>query len=1003
MHTNARLTLLIVLVVPAVCRAQPAIDFDRQVAPLLSEHCVGCHSGPRPKGGLDLASAATTRKGGKHGPAIVAGKPEQSPLWKRVADNEMPPRKELPAEEKANLKAWIASGARWGTDPIDPLRVSTKQRAGYDWWSLQPVRRPKIPLVRDAGWSDNAIDRFILERLEASGLAPSPDADRRTLIRRVSLDLLGLPPTWEETEAFLRDPQPDAYERLVDRLLASPHYGEQWARHWLDVVRYGESGGFERNDPRRSAWPYRDWIVRALNEDLSYDDFCRQQLAGDVLRPGDPEALRAVGYLVAGLHNTVLPNIKNLRDAAFHDELEDLVGNVGQTFLGMTANCARCHDHKFDPIPQIDYYRIASALSGVRHGEAEVQAPAAARETSHLVAAIAGLSRRLEALEAPARKVLLSARGVRVAMAPAPIAAWDFRTGGKDRISGLDAEILGGARFSPEGLVLDGKKAFARTRPIGRPLREKTLEAWVRLDNVEQRGGGVMTVQSIDGANFDAIVFGERDPGRWIAGSDNFRRTADVKGITEQTPRRLTHLAISYQTDGAIALYRDGKPYGKPYRSIGLKTFDATSTIVAFGVRHGMPGGNRMLAGVVVQARLYDRALTENEIAISATADGFVTDAELESRLSADDLTTRTLLRKSVAELEARLVAVRERERFKIYTNRPATPETMRVLHRGQVTEPGAVVSAGGLSALKGSEFGLDPDAAEGSRRIKLAEWINDPSNPLTARVLVNRAWHWLFARVLVNRLWHHHFGIGLVETPNDFGFNGGRPSHPELLDSLAATFIDEGFRMKAMQRRIVTSRTYRQASALRPEAFAKDADNRLVWRKRPTRIEGETLRDSMLAIAGLLEHSIGGPGFSDYKESSGSGTTYYEPYDPVGAEFHRRSLYRFQPRGANLGLLDVFDCPDPASAAPRRNVTTTPLQALALWNGPFALRMADTLADRFRTMIVADQATQLYHSVLQRSPTPSEHRSATTLVDRHGPRALARALFNSNEFLTHE
>jgi Protein of unknown function (DUF1553)/Protein of unknown function (DUF1549)/Planctomycete cytochrome C/Concanavalin A-like lectin/glucanases superfamily len=973
-------------------------DFDRTIAPLLAEHCLDCHSGAKPKGRLDLSQQKTALKGGKSGPAVVPGKLDDSVLWERVNADEMPPKHPLAAADKKKLREWIVAGAVWGDGPIDPFRYTTGKRAGYDWWSLRAVQRPERSGVQAVGWPHNAIDFFVLDRLEQAGLAPSAEADRRTLIRRLSYDLIGLPPSPEEVETFVADARPDAYELLVNRLLASPHYGERWARHWLDVVRFGESGGFERNDPRPTAWRYRDWVIAALNADLPYDEFCRLQIAGDVLRPGEPAAIDATGFLVAGIHNTVVPANKIAEETAFHDELEDLVGSVGQTFLGLTANCARCHDHKFDPVSARDYYRLASALSGVKHGERAVVIQPNQTVLDKLLVARDVIEQRLTQLEEPARKAVLAERAkgqAPMAKPPMPMAAWDFRDGGKDRYGTLHVQSFGGAKLTPEGLVLDGKNAFARSAPLEGDLKARTLEAWVKLDNLMQRGGGAFTLQTPDGFVFDAIVFGEREPGQWMAGSDGFRRTASFQAPEERdATKRPLHFAIVYDADGTITGYRDGKPYGKPYRSAGLVPFQAGKAVAAFGVRHEPVGGNKMLAGIVVQARLFNRALTAAEVAASAGHDEPVTEAELLARFDAKDRQQWDLLRASRDLVAPQVAALRAKQvSFKVYAPIPQQPAPMRIMHRGQVTEPGELIAPAGIAAVAGpsADFKLAPDAPEGLRRRKLAEWITHKDNPL-------------FARVMVNRLWHYHFGIGLVETPNDFGFNGGRPSHPELLDWLASEFIAQGYRLKDMHRLIVTSRTYRQSSTPRPDAIAKDADNRLVWRKKPMRMEGEALRDTLLAIAGLLNPEVGGKGFSDYKQIANSGTMYYDPIDPVGREFHRRSIYRFQPRGASLGLLDAFDCPDPAAAAPRRNATTTPLQAMALWNGGFALRMADALATRVAGESGNDigrQAARVYQLILQRPPTAVERDRAARLIEAHGLRALCRAMLNSNEFLT--
>ena len=976
-----RLALALVALVPSAAAAAPP-DFDRDVAPLLAARCLDCHRGPKAKGDLALSRRATALE------SVAPGKPDESELWRRVAAGEMPPKRPLPDAERTVLREWIAAGAKWGSDPVDPFRFTTNSRAGYDWWSLRPVARPAAPAA------GNPLDAFIRAKLTDSRLSPSPPADRRTLIRRVTFDLTGLPPTPEEVSAFLADTSPDAYEKVVDRLLASPHHGERWARHWLDVVRYGETDGFERNTVRPNAWPYRDWVIRSLNADLPYDEFARLQLAGDVLRPGDPDAVRATGFLVAAVHNTVLGN-DQMRAIARQDELEDLVGSVGQTFLGLTANCARCHDHKFDPISQPEFYRLQAALAGVGHGERTVIDATSKQRLAALDAELKVATAELAGIEGPARTAALAARGKGekpAAAPPAAVAAWDFRAGPGDLVGKLHAKPAGGVRLTPEGAVLDGKTGVLRTPPLAADLRTKTLEAWVKLDGPAQRGGGVITVETPDGAEFDAVVFGEREPGRWMAGSNFFARTQPFGGDAEADAGPV-HVAISYSADGTITGFRNGRPYGKPYPSKGPVTFRGGTAVVAFGCRHEPVGGNKMLAGTVVAARVYDRALSPNEVAASfAGGPGFLSGAEIEAQLTPEQRVRRATLRAAQAKLTAEAAALRERVNQKVYAVVPQPPGVVRVLHRGDLASPGEVVAPGGLRAVPGvvPDFGLAPDAPDAERRTKLAAWVTSPANPL-------------FARVMVNRVWHYHFGTGLVETPNDLGFNGGRPSHPELLDRLAGEFVAGGYRLKALHRLIVTSATYRQASAPRKDAAAADAGNRLLWRMKPRRLDGESVRDAMLAASGLLNPEVGGKGFSDYRERNFNGTAYFDPVDPAGPEFHRRSVYRFVPRGGNAGLLDAFDCPDPAAAAPRRAVTTTPLQALALWNSGFALRMSDALAARVERDAPGDVARQVrraWQLVYQRDPSAEEERLAAELVRRHGLPALARALFNSNEFV---
>jgi hypothetical protein len=731
------------------------------------------------------------------------------------------------------------------------------------------------------------------------------------------------------------------------------------------------------------------------------------QVAGDVLRPGDATAAQATGFLVAGVHNTVLGN-EMMAAIARQDELEDIVGTFGQTFLGLTVNCARCHDHKFDPIAQTDYYRLASALGGVTHGEREFPVERVQRALAHVSSELKGVEQQLDAIERPVRRARFASRHTPkshepMAAAPAPIAAWDFASGLQDDVGSLDLTAVGAPKFTADGVVLDGKGTFLRSKPIAADLREKTLEVWVRLGDIAQRGGGAMSLQRPDGSAFDAVVFGELEPGRWMAGSESFVRYAPFGAAEEaEAQTRAVHIAIAYLSDGTIAGYRDGRPYGRRYRSTGPALYAANEAVVLFGCRHEPAGGNRMLAGTLVRARLYDRALSAEEVAASAEAEGeVVPEATLAAQLAPEMRSRREVLKEQRKRLTAEHARLKSAATFPAYVALSGPAPVTRVLARGQVTDPGDVVAPGGPAALDGNAptFRLPPTAPDARRRRVLAQWLTSPANPL-------------FARVMVNRLWHYHFGAGLVETPSDFGFNGGRPSHPELLDWLAAEFAAGGFRLKAMHRLIVTSATYRQSATPSADAHARDADNRLLWRKVPRRLEGEAVRDTILALSGLLNREVGGRGFSDYRETFLNGTTYFEPIDPVGPSFQRRGIYRFTPRGANQGLLDTLDCPDPAAAAPRRSMTTTPIQALALWNDAFVLRTAEAFARRLAAEIpgrdgdatVLDRRiVRAWRLIFQRDPRPTEHAAASRLVSRYGLAELGRVLFNANEFLTVE
>jgi hypothetical protein len=991
--------LILLVVLPAWALGEN--HFDERIAPLLARHCLGCHNPSDKKGGLDLTRRESMISGGDSGTAMLPGNADESLLWQRVAADEMPPARQgaatsvaLAASEKALLRQWIAAGAEWGAGAIDPLRFTTDRRAGGDWWSLRPIASPKAPEVKDRGWIVNDIDAFVLARLEAAGLHPSPPADRRTLIRRLSFDLLGLPPTPKEVDAFVSDTSPRAYDELVERLLASPHYGERWARHWLDVVRFAESQGFERDRLRPNAWPFRDWVVSAFNDDLPYDQFVRLQLAGDVLLPDDASAVIATGFLVAGAWDEVgqTQQSEAMKAVVRQDELEDLVAVTAQTFLGLTAHCARCHDHKFDPVSQVDYYRFAAALSGVRHGERDVPAEIdGAARLAELRSQADALRARLAAIDSPARKHIIDARrrSAPAIAPPQPIARWQFDQGVHDQIGSLDGKLHGDARIEGGRLVLPGGDAYLATTPLDRELTEKTLEAWVQLSDLAQRGGGVMSVQTLDGATFDAIVYGEREGGRWMAGSNGFVRTKELSGPEEtEAAGAVVHVAVTYAADGTITLYRNGQPYGNPYQAPALEKFAPTRSQLVFGLRHAPSGGNKMLAGALWRAQLYDRALTRAEVAASAgVIDDTVNDDELLAQLSPAQRAERQQCVVELSSLDGQLQLLAG---GKAYAVVPQQPKLTHVLRRGDTRQPADVVAAGGVVAVSAkADFQLSPDAPEAERRRKLADWIASPDNPLTARVIANR-------------LWHYHFGVGIVDTPNDFGFNGGRPSHAELLDWLAAYLIEQNWSLKQLHRAMVLSATYRQASGVNYDAIKIDAGNRLLWRKAPLRLEAEMLRDAVLAVSGQLNPAMSGPGFQDFRTFTNN-SQFYEIIDVEGYAYQRRSLYRTCIRSGTHPLLDALDCPDPSTTAPARAVTTTPLQALALLNDPFMLRMAERFAERIVEEAGGGPAAQVaraYRLALAREPTTEESNAAREFIAKHGLAALCRVMYNANEFL---
>ncbi|NQV24802.1 MAG: DUF1553 domain-containing protein [Rhodopirellula sp.] len=971
------------------------LEFERDVAPLLAAKCVECHSGNAPKGGIDLSTKSGLLKGGETGVAVEAGKPDDSLLWHRVADDEMPPRHPLSEREKATLRNWISGGAKWTGGDIDRFRYTSDSRAGYDWWSLQPVRKVSPPLIGKTDWPRNSIDNFVLKRLIENQLSPSKQATARKQLRRLYFDLIGLPPSPEVVATFVAAPTDEAYLKIVDELLASQRYGERWARHWLDVVRFGESNGFERNAPRTNFWYYRDWVINSLNNDMPYDEFARMQLIGDLLKPG-PEGAASTGFLVAGIHNTTVGGSERMKKLARQDELEEVIAAVGQTFLGLTVNCARCHDHKFDPIKQTEYYQLISTISGMNHGERVERTEAESRKLAELSAELAVAAKKLSTFDGHVRNEILAARKkgeIKQATPPKPFAQWNFDNDLNDSIGSLHGKIVGSAKLEGGALVVDGK-SYVETTIVPTELKEKTLEAWVQVDTLDQSGGGAISLETPGGGIFDAIVYAEREKRRWMAGSNGFVRTESFNAAEEdEAAKQIVHVAIVYKADGTIIGYRNGQPYGSPIRKSGLQTYAANGSQVLFGLRHSPGGGNRFLSGCIHKASLYDTALSSEAVAASAGTDSdYVSDEELVDWLTPENMKERATLKSLVTTLTEKRQQVEAASNRNIYTMNPGKPAEIRFLTRDDIEQEGEVVSPGAVASVSGvsAAFGLTPAASDAERRKKLADWITSPDNPL-------------FARVIVNRIWQYHFGSGLVTTASDFGFNGGQPSHPELLDWLVGQFKTNGLRLKPLHRLIVTSATYRQGSPINHVAQKIDADNRLLWRKAPRRLEAEVVRDAILSASGKLNATMGGPGFQDVKLVPNNGTTYYEPFDADGDEFFRRTIYRFTPRGGRSALLDTFDCPDPATAAPRRAVTTTPLQALSLLNNSFVLRMSNYSAERIAIESGTDPSKQIeraWQLTLARSPNDSERQASERLATQHGLPALCRGLFNVNEFV---
>ena len=972
--------------------AKVTADFSRDIQPLFAVRCVKCHGAEKQEGGLRLDAKLPAMTGGDSGKVIEPGKSAESRLIHLVSglerDNPMPPKGvPLTVYEIGLLRAWIDQGAQWPD-------LGAVAKIQSDHWSFSPLKKPAVPV--NAG-AKTPIDAFVLTKLTERGLALAKAADRQTLIRRLSFDLIGLPPSPEEVADFVGDNASDAYEKLVERLLASPHYGERWGRHWLDVARYTESQGFEYDRLRNNAWHYRDYVIRSFNDDKPYDRFMKQQIAGDVLEPTSSEGLIACSLLVCGPWDQAGNAQSNATQKMItrEDELEDIIGVIGQTFIGLTINCARCHSHKFDPIPQEDYYRIKSVFEGVRHGERGLHADYG-REPDRLAALnkdIARVSNEIAAIEAEALQAFAAANTTPAQPEAGPAALVRLRfAGATDQLAAL-GKLNGGAAIDGGQLLLPVSGSFFQTLALTKDIAEKTLEAWVSLSDLQQSGGAAISIENSSGSHFDAIVFGERNPRLWMAGSDGFARTQAVDAPAEGSAlNEFIHMAIVYRADNTIALFRNGEPYGQPYTPPApLQVFQAGDAHILLGMRH--TGGGGFLTGAIRQAAIYDRALSNAEVAASFRSAGLsISQSELIQQMPA-----KTRLVRSAAQAQLTLL-MQERtslqqpvEQSVSYVGIREQPAPTRFLSRGDVKSPQHTVTPGALSAVVAveSNFGLEADAPEAQRRLKFAEWLTDSQNPLPARVMVNR-------------VWYLHFGQGIVATPNDFGVSGAAPSHPELLDWLAVTFMESGWSVKALHRLIVQSATYRQSSEFRAEAAAIDADNQLLWRYSPRRLEAEAVRDAMLVASGELNPIIGGPGFKPFTISSFN-SDFYQLVDRVEPQFNRRTVYRTNVNSGKDPLLDAFDCPDPAVKTPRRGVTITPLQALELMNNSFVQRQAKHLADR--AMVAADsdvsRAVQAaYRFAIGRAPTDKEAERSTAAARDRGLLHVCWVLLNSTEFV---
>lgn len=955
--------------------------FKAQVEPLLEKHCYQCHSHAmgKMKGGLTLDSRSGWSEGGDRGTAIVPGDPDKSLLIRAIRHTDPDlkmPKEKLPEKEIAVLEEWVKRGA---TDPR-VIKLETKPALNEgDWWSLKPLQTPPVPVVKK---TTHPIDAFVLSKLRENKLSASPQADRRTLIRRLYFDLIGLPPTPEEVDAFIADKDPQAWNKLVDRLLASPRYGERWARHWLDTIHYADTHGFEHDRLRTNAWRYRDYVIESFNRDTPWPRFIREQLAADVLFPEKPELTVALGFLGAGPYDESAAGTA-LQSFEYIDR-DDLVTQTMATFASTTANCARCHAHKFDPITQEDYFAIQAVFAGVGKGDVSFdENPQTAEQRRHW-------QTLKNAVQANTREVLLAP------VNQALVGEWEKQE--KVGWKTLPAEVFLSAEGATLQLRPDGAIFSTGTRPdkdnvtvTGTPGVRKITAIKLELlpeDTLPQKGPGRNDNGNLHLSEIEAQVF---RPGAQPERLKFRRATADF----DQKDWTSAH-AIDGNVKTAWGIFPEvGKPHHAVFeldQAVNIAAGDKLA--VTLKQLHGgghvigrfrlavtdAPIQTAFVLPAHVEAALAippEQRSVEQKLAIAAVVLGRRADDEL----AALPALAKVYAAASRAENERGLITYAE-------------PRVIRVLHRGDLANPRAEVKPGSLSAIAALKprFEITDSKNEAARRAALADWFADEKNPLT----------W---RSAANRVWQYHFGRGLCDTPSDFGRMGGVPSHPELLDWLAIELREHGGSIKHLHRLICTSETYRQKSDHNQKATAIDPDNRLLWRMNSQRLDADGYRDAVLAVSGRLDLTTGGPGVPHFNASGAiqnTPTLDYGAFDWSAPGANRRSIYRIVWRGIPDPFMETLDFPDSSLLAPTRSFSASALQALSLLNNEFVLHHSDHFAKRIASSskTTREQIRAAFRFVLLREPTKAEYSEFGAIAQRHGLAAVGRVLFNSNEFL---
>lgn len=980
--------------------ADRPIDFAKDVQPLFAQRCYECHDAKKSKSDFRLDVREKAMSGGESGkPAIVKGKSAESPLIQRVAginpDEAMPPKGEkLSSEQIGILRAWIDQGASW------PDELSGAKQTH---WAFKAPEKPAVPEPKNTSWPRNEIDRFVLARAEKEGLAPAPEADRVTLLRRLSLDLIGLPPTIEEVDAFLLDNRPDAYEKQVERLLDSPHYGERWGRHWLDAARYADSDGFEK-DMSRNMWPYRDYVINALNKDTPYNQFIIEQIAGDQLPEATQEQIVATGFLRNSMRNEeggVDPEQFRM-DAMF-----DRMDAVGKSVLGLTIQCAQCHNHKFDPITQEEYYKMFAFLNNDHEPMQAVYAPDELMRREKIVREIREIEARLRhetpdweermarwedeiRSNQPEWKIIqpivedISTGGQRYLPFPdGSFLAQGYKPTHHTVKMEIKTELTNITAFRLEqltdpnlplggpGRAFNGTSALTEFKVEAADAKSPEKKAWVKFASAT---ADFANEERPLAPNFDDRSNKKRVTGpvsMAIDGKDDTAWGIDAGPGRRNQERKAVFVAESNiaHPNGAILVFHLQQNHGgwnsDDHMNNNLGRFRLSVTSATNATADPVP--KRVRDAIAIAREKRSPAQTETIFSYWRTQVPEWKDAGIKIDALYKDYPEGST---------AMTLAAREE------------PRDTKMLKRGDFLKPGKSVSAGVPAFL----HALPADAPP--TRLTFAKWLVDPKSPTTARVIVNR-------------VWQTYFGTGLLTTPEDFGAQSQPPSHPELLDYLATEFVARGWKLKDLHKQIVTSSTYRQSSRVTPEALEKDPMNRWLARGARFRVEGEIVRDIGLAVSGLLTDRVGGASvFAPAPANLFLPPASYAPFtwaEATGPDRYRRALYTFRRRSTPYPFLQAFDAPNGDFSCVRRSRSNTPLQALMTLNETVSMEAAQSLAKMILEKGGAtddDRLTFAFRRAVSRKPTRDELAELKSLMERQKQR-IADGWVNPYELAT--